>query len=740
MNVSNFHKLRINNDFEARFSYGRENLPSNFYETMSKLDENEKTYLKFLYAYLPTSDIATYDPELFAENVQTTIAAIQVFKYCIKVPEEIILNYVIQNRVSDENLEKNRAYFYEALRSRVFGKNAREAALEINYWTLEKLELRPKYDIGRTLGAIALTKSGFGGYNELTVFLVTALRSVGIPARKIYVPKWSQSDFVWVEAYIEGRWQYLSPCEPKENLNSGSGGDAAKNSVFVASHVFSPIISSEDEVINLKPFCHDVNRVAFYATQYCLLKIKIINAPPNASLSARITLTRDAMFRDAIKMFLEAEREVCFNIAKGAFLLRVSDGYLYMQKALDLRGDLYNNDELIIDFSEARKYLTGETVILSADSDYKDLKDLYLYEGEELEAQEYEESAKHKARVINANEAREYAGFRLIIDNFDDVGLCKRFYRHLDITEILRNARGNVNEILKFLKTDLLREELDVNVGKLLMHRGSRKARCLLLRYLDPKDLLDITASTLAGVLFHAYRYHNNFYEKIFAKYVLNPRIASEPIGVCGKVVWDEVHNGNINLKKAVLNPIYIWEWINKNISDAENEFVSSHSGRTLLASAEGALRHKKGEEQTRKILFVAIARVFGIPARINSSSNLPEIWQGGAFVTAIKGQEEFEEKKRFLKIECNEVLIYGQNYGLAQLKAGMYESVKFDKDVKPEFELSSGHYCCLVSAYNEETRETLTKIYFIELDNVSEFYLRVEIPKFKKIKKTESE
>ena len=58
---------------------------------------------------------------------------------------------------------------------------------------------------------------------EESVFLVNALRSVGIPARQVYVPRWSHCDdnHAWVELWCDGKWYFTGACEPLMILNKG---------------------------------------------------------------------------------------------------------------------------------------------------------------------------------------------------------------------------------------------------------------------------------------------------------------------------------------------------------------------------------------------------------------------------------------------------------------------------------------------------------------------------------------
>ncbi len=77
-------------------------------------------------------------------------------------------------------------FFWNELKDRIEGKNAKDAAIEVNYWCAEEATYHSGDD--RTLPALTVYRRGYGRCGEESVFLVNALRSVGIPARQVYVP------------------------------------------------------------------------------------------------------------------------------------------------------------------------------------------------------------------------------------------------------------------------------------------------------------------------------------------------------------------------------------------------------------------------------------------------------------------------------------------------------------------------------------------------------------------------
>ena len=68
------------------------------------------------------------------------------------------------------------------------GKNAslQDAILEVNHWCHEKAIYTPSD--ARTSSPLATVRTAYGRCGEESTFLVAALRSVGIPARQVYIP------------------------------------------------------------------------------------------------------------------------------------------------------------------------------------------------------------------------------------------------------------------------------------------------------------------------------------------------------------------------------------------------------------------------------------------------------------------------------------------------------------------------------------------------------------------------
>lgn len=137
--------------------------------------------LEYLYASMPLSDAANYPPELFERFAAHGRFLREQVAWCRELSEELYLNQVLFHRVNDEEICDCRELFYQTLWPLVQGKSMEEAAKQINYWCLEEATYRLTDE--RTVSPLTVLRCAFGRCGEESMFTVTALRSVGIPAR-----------------------------------------------------------------------------------------------------------------------------------------------------------------------------------------------------------------------------------------------------------------------------------------------------------------------------------------------------------------------------------------------------------------------------------------------------------------------------------------------------------------------------------------------------------------------------
>lgn len=131
--------------------------------------------------------------------------------------------------------------FFEQVKELIKGMDMREAILTINYWCASRVTYQASD--GRTASPIGVYRASRGRCGEESTFVVSVLRSAGIPARQVYVPLWSHCDdnHAWAEVWCDGEWKYLGACEPEGEqvigreewkIRGGSGGYPGKQLLY----------------------------------------------------------------------------------------------------------------------------------------------------------------------------------------------------------------------------------------------------------------------------------------------------------------------------------------------------------------------------------------------------------------------------------------------------------------------------------------------------------------------------
>ena len=197
----------------------------------------QKQALDYLYEYMPLNDRAEQTREYFEKAVSQAFRT-KDLPWAKTVPEDLFKHYVLPPRVNNEYLDNARQEFFKELYPRVKDLSMYNAVLEVNHWCREKVEYRPT-DI-RTSAPLQTVARGYGRCGEESVVAVSALRSIGIPARQVYAPRWSHTNdnHAWVEVWVDGRWYYLGACEPELELDRGWFTDEASRAMLI--HTFVP--------------------------------------------------------------------------------------------------------------------------------------------------------------------------------------------------------------------------------------------------------------------------------------------------------------------------------------------------------------------------------------------------------------------------------------------------------------------------------------------------------------------
>lgn len=194
-------------------------------------------YTDWLYSSMNIADKHNFPRSFWERNVASALEARRDMPWGARIPAREWLHFVLPVRVNNEMPDTSRMAFYREIAPRVRNLSMEDAALEVNHWAHEKATYRPSDE--RTSPPLATVRTTFGRCGEESTLVVAAMRSVGIPARQIYTPRWAHTDdnHAWVEVWVDGRWRFLGACEPEPVLDLGWFNEPASQGMLMATNV-----------------------------------------------------------------------------------------------------------------------------------------------------------------------------------------------------------------------------------------------------------------------------------------------------------------------------------------------------------------------------------------------------------------------------------------------------------------------------------------------------------------------
>jgi transglutaminase-like putative cysteine protease len=693
---------------EKAFAYKKEfavKRDSALFTVFSKnLSPEQLEALKFLYAYMPLNDMADYNGDFFLENVNVSLKAKKETIWGNKIPEAVFLHYVLPYRVNNENLDNFRQSYYDELLNRVKGKDLKEAALEINHWCHEKVIYQAS-DI-RTSAPLSTILSARGRCGEESTFTVAALRTVGIPARQVYTPRWAHSDdnHAWVEVWYNGEWYYMGACEPEPVLDRGWFTEPARRAMLVHTKSFGANTGNEN-VINETPNYTNVNNLSKYAVTK---KIFVIVCDKN-----------DSPVRNALVEYQ------LYNYAEFyplAIIPTDDNGISQFETGLgDLMVWAHKGDDF--DF---RKISVGETdtLHLKIVSDLTGRTTIDLDLDVPVVRSPFQGPSKDLADVNMTRINTENIIRKRYIDSWIKPAATKKLALNLNadtarVRRIIDRSMGNYKEISSFLSE---------TPDSLLLISMS------LLELLPDKDLRDVKSSTLNDHIRNSLintRRGSIVDNKLFLEFILNPRIANELL--CPWRYYFLTKLPSRLLKNAPDDPSLIVSYLNDSIRISENENYYN-----TPITPVGVNELKVSDRNSRAICFVAICRSLGVPARLEPGSNRPQYFFSKGWNDVYFSDEKKPDlNKGYLRLRSSDtkpVPEYYIHFTIARFENGRYNTLEYDynkkiSDFKEEIPLPPGHYM-LVTGNRLIDSKILSNISFFDLAENEHMTLNIKIRK----------
>ena len=291
------------------------------------LSQEEHEALEFLYAYMPLADAVDYPASYYLNQVRATFRIRKGMGW--KVPEREFRHFVLPIRVNNENLDTARVAFNREIAPRVKGLSMKEAILEVNHWCHEKMTYQPSD--ARTSSPLASLMNALGRCGEESTFCVAALRSVGIPARQVYTPRWAHTDdnHAWVEAWADGQWHFIGACEPEPVLDLGWFNAPASRAMLMHTKVFGRYDGPEEVVLE-SPNYTEVNLIDHYATT-ARADFRVVDAAGKPVEGARVDfcIYNYAEFYPAVSKYTDADGRTFLSSGLGDLLVWASKDGAY---------------------------------------------------------------------------------------------------------------------------------------------------------------------------------------------------------------------------------------------------------------------------------------------------------------------------------------------------------------------------------------------------------------------------
>jgi len=613
--------------------------------------KNEAQALKFLYAYMPLSDLADYTPEFMLANVRQSLLTRKEMPWGYTIPEDEFLHFVLPPRVNNENLDSFRLVYYDEIRTRIAGLQIKEAALEINHWCHEKVNYRGTDS--RTSAPMSTIRKGFGRCGEESTFTVAAMRTAGIPARQVYTPRWAHTDdnHAWVEVWMEGKWHFMGACEPDAELDRGWFSEPSQRTMLVHTRCYGRYFGTE-EVLDAQDRFSELNLTPNYATTKTVT-VKVSSSDGKSVEGAKVEfkLYNYAEFYPLATILTNSNGTARFTTGMGDLLVWASKEGKFSWKKMHVP----TTDTLRLILGPQIESLTENHDMVPPRADKPILP--------------VSDSVR---KIIDARLASEDSIRNHYMATFKDSAWIKAYAQthQLDantLMRILRLSYGNWKEMTSYIE------------GNKTLFRSMFLP---LTNGISDKDLSDtktyiltdhLTAAAATGM-------SPNHVSEHFVEYVLAPRIALEQLAPWRTFLLQKLGKEMAEASKKDISVLTNWIKTNIRIDPVANR----HSRAPLTPI--GVYNLRVSDPASLDIFFVAACRTFGIPARLNPETRVPEYFQYGQWYRAgLEEQKPQPEMGTLILLDQGNTLTpqYSLHFSIAAIREGNCTTLEFEEGKK---------------------------------------------------------
>lgn len=640
---SSFRK-QVRKDLEAK----QKQLPEgDFFSILESegLDTYEKEALEFLYAYMPESDIVDHSGEFILDNVRLTRQAIEEMPWGSQLDESLIRYFVLPLRVNNEPLDGAREVFYNELKDRVKELSMLDAIIEVNHWCHEKVVYTPSD--ARTSSPLQSLRTAYGRCGEESTFCVAAMRSVGIPARQVYTPRWAHTDdnHAWVEVWVDGKWHFLGACEPEPVLDLGWFNAPASRGMLMHTKVFGHYNGAEEIMVRQQNYT-EINVIENYA-KCARMDVKVVDAEGNAVQGAKVEFKvyNYGEFYTVATKLADSNGSTFLTSGLGNMMVFASkDGRFGYEKL-----SFGKETEKIVALTHAEGdvfELDMDIVPPQVNFDQPPVSPEQRAENDRRMEMEDQIRNAYVATMFDSAKAAQWAS---------DNGFDAR-----EVAPLIEKSRGNHPAITGFL------------------NGATDKAQAIaLLKSLSSKDLRDVPQDVLESHIAETVR-PEGLTDEIFHKYVLCPRVGLEQLTAYKaffRQVMDEEEQNNYQS-----DPSKLATWMKDNIVLDNEVNVTS-----IPVSPKGVWTARVADQRSLAVFFVSVCRSLGIPSRLDPVTGKVQYMKEGDWAdVSFENGAEMPSAKGTVKIEYDATPDmmnprYYAHFTISKYENGMFKLLDFE-------------------------------------------------------------
>ncbi|MBO7481422.1 MAG: transglutaminase domain-containing protein [Bacteroidales bacterium] len=688
------YRSQVETDFVARKELAQGRSTELFSVFNEKLSLEETEALKFLYAYMPYSDLADYDGEFFLNQVKYAFKARDFFSWGKTVPNDIFRHFVLVYRVNNENLDTARMFIFNEIKDRIKDMSMYDAALEVNHWCHEKVCYRASD--ARTSAPLASIRTGFGRCGEESTFTVTALRAVGIPARQCYTPRWAHTDdnHAWVEVWVDGKWYFLGACEPDAKLDMGWFAAPSTRCMMVHSNAFGKY-KGEEEINHRGELFSKINMLPNYTdTKKITAHIVDENGKSVENAIVQFKLYNYAEYYPIASGKTDKDGNASLTTGLGDLLIWASKDGIYDYAKIDVR----QNDNITL------------TLNRTAGKEYNEDFDIVPPAGKPTTSNVTPDEADKNNKRLAIEDSIRNAYLKTFPTDGELAEITNENLTAEQIREIVKKSEGNYEEIISFLNA-----HSDKNENLFLYD---------FLKSLSDKDLRDTKAEILNQ---HIVEYDHKYPADVFVKGILPARIEMEMIRPWRQFLGEKIKEilGN------ALSYSDILEWTKANIqTDKDGNYFN------CPISPRGVFELRHADNRSRDIFFVAACRSVNIPAYLDNATHQIFVYENDKWNIVSLNEEKTVANtgKLVLTYNGNKDLKpqYWTHYTIAKFENGDFSTFDYEDDPRvAEFpvtlDLEEGYYM-LSTGNRYSDGEVLSHIKFFNIKHNETTECNVEI------------